>query len=391
MTVSFVDLRAQHEEVRPAIDAAFQDILDRSAFIGGSHVKQFEADFAAFCGAGHAVAVSNGTDALRLALMGVGVKPGDEIITVPNTFIATVEAITQVGAYPVLVDILPETSNINPACVESFLINQCQPGAGGRLLNRTTGRPVTALLPVHLYGLPADLQPLRQLAKDYGLKLVEDACQAHGAAYLLDGEWHRTGTLGQAAAFSFYPGKNLGAIGEGGAVVTNDAVLADQVRLWRDHGQSERYIHVTPEGWNARLDSVQCAVLGIKLKKLDEWNNRRRAAAAHYREALADLPLKLPVEPAQTRHVYHLYVVETPRREQLRQGLNARGIATGLHYPIPLHRQQAYAHLGLAEGTLPNAERSAANLLSLPMHPALTPAHVDEVATACRDILSNLE
>jgi dTDP-4-amino-4,6-dideoxygalactose transaminase len=388
MDIPFVNLYAQHAELAGEIEAAMRDIVARSSFIGGAYVSQFEHDFAAFCGAAEAVAVASGTDALRLALMAVGVAAGDEVITVPNTFIATVEALTQIGAHAAFVDIDPATDNIDPNCVEAFLAHDCERRADGGLVNRQTGRPVTAILPVHLYGLPANMEALLSLARIYGLRVVEDACQAHGARIRVGQAWQRAGTLGHAAAFSFYPAKNLGAMGEGGAVTTADAAVAAKIRLLRDHGQSERYVHLTDQGWNARLDSLQCAVLSIKLRRLEAWNDHRRAAAGWYRQALAGSPLRLPAEPPYAQHVYHLFVVAADDRAHLQRALAERGIGTGLHYPIPLHLQPAYRHLGYRPGAYPHAERSAASVLSLPMHPTLSQAEVGRVSAAVREILA---
>jgi dTDP-4-amino-4,6-dideoxygalactose transaminase len=385
--IPFYDLRAQHEEVRAEMEAVFHQILDSSCFVGGPYVTDFETNFAKYCEAGNAVAVSTGTDALRLALMAVGVRPGDEVITVPNTFIATVEAITLAGAHPVFVDIDPETRLMDPLLVRRFLDEKCKRNRDGKIVDNRNGRPVACLLPVHLYGLPVDMAGLLKLAREYSLRVVEDACQAHGARCRVDGQWKRVGALGDAAAFSFYPGKNLGALGEGGAVTTNDPEAAAKVRLLRDHGQKERYIHITPDGWNARLDSIQCAVLNIKLQRLDDWNSRRRKIAAYYRRVLADLTVQLPAEPDYAEPVYHLFVIEHAARDVLRRELRRRGIETGLHYPIPLHLQQAYSHLGLRQGSFPRAEKSAASLLSLPMHPSLSESQADAVANACHEIL----
>jgi len=385
MNVPFVDLRAQHDELRTEIEATIRELIDNSAFIGGGKVDSFEANFAAFCGARYAVACANGTDALRLALMAAGVRRGDEVITVPHTFIATVEAMTMVGAHPVFVDIDGPTYNMSPRKLAEFLECQCRPGEDGRLVNAETGRPVTAILPVHLYGLPADMQPILQLAERYGLKVIEDACQAHGATYMLGEEEKRAGSLSEVAAFSFYPGKNLGAMGEGGAVTTHDERMYRDMRTWRDHGQSERYIHVSPDGWNARLDALQCAVLDIKLRKLDEWNAARRRAAGWYRERLAgDEAIVLPTEPQDRTHVYHLFVVRLADRDRTRQELSAQGIGVGLHYPVPLHLQPAYSDQGWQQGDFPESEAAAASVLSLPMFPHITEEQVERVCDLLR-------
>jgi dTDP-4-amino-4,6-dideoxygalactose transaminase len=385
--IPFVDLRAQHEEVRAEIESAIRDIIDRSSFIGGSYVTAFEHQFADFLGVKEVVGVANGTDALWLAMVALGIGPGNAMITAPNTFIATVEAITRTGAQPLFVDINLDTATIDPNLLRQFLEQDCRVEDNGRVLHLGSGLHVAAILPVHLYGLPADMQPILELAAEYGLLVIEDACQAHGAKYRLNGAWQRVGGLGAAGAFSFYPAKNLGAMGDGGAISTNDPVLAGKLRTLRDHGSRDKYIHPTSSGWNSRLDALQAAVLAIKLKKLDEWNARRRAIAAHYRQALAGLPLALPVEPDYAEHVYHLYVVRTHDREALRKALGERGVGVGLHYPIPLHLQTAYTALGYPAGSFPNAERSAATLLSLPMHPAMSPEQVEQVGRACADIL----
>jgi dTDP-4-amino-4,6-dideoxygalactose transaminase len=390
MKVPFVDLRAQHDEVRDQIESRISQIIDTSTFIGGEPVQAFEEQFAAYCGARHAVACANGTDALKLALMACGVWRGDEVITVPHTFIATVEALSMIGAFPAFVDIDGPTYNMSPARLAEFLETQCHRDRGGRLVNRNTGRRVVAVLPVHLYGLPADMSPILDLAQRYGLKVVEDACQAHGATYSLGGEARRAGTLGDAAAFSFYPGKNLGAIGEGGAVITADARMDHDMRVWRDHGQIERYIHITPHGWNGRLDALQCAVLDVKLAKLDEWNARRRRAAQWYRERMSgDERIVLPSEPEARTHVYHLFVVRVPDRVRARRELAGQGIGVGLHYPIPLHLQSAYRDMGWREGDFPETERAAASIISLPMFPHITEEQVDYVCSALIVSLDN--
>ncbi|MGA2819822.1 MAG: DegT/DnrJ/EryC1/StrS family aminotransferase [Anaerolineales bacterium] len=385
--VQFVDLRAQHEEIRAEIEAEFAEIIDRSSFIGGSVVASFEREFASYLGVSEVVGVANGTDALWLALTALGIGKGDGVVTVPNTFIATVEAITRTGAQPIFVDVDLDTATMDLAALRRMLEGDCRREDNGGVVHLKTGLHVAAALPVHLYGLPVDIETLSDIASRFGISVVEDACQAHGAEYRVGGQWKRAGSTGAAAGFSFYPAKNLGAMGDGGAVATNDAELAAKIRHLRDHGQSERYIHVTANGWNSRLDSLQAAVLRVKLARLERWNAKRREAAAQYRDALSGLPLKLPVEPQYARHVYHLFVARSEARDRLREGLSAKGIGTGLHYPIPLHLQQAYRHLGLGPGSFPNAERSAATGLSLPMHQSLTRAQIDQVAAACREIL----
>jgi len=390
MNIPFVDLRTQHEEVRTEIESAIRDIINRSSFIGGSYVSTFEREFAAYLGVREVIAVANGTDALWLGLLVVGVGANDAVITVPNTFIATVEAITRVRAYPIFVDIDLQTSLIDVNALKTFLEKECVRKDNGQVFHAKTGRRVVAILPVHLYGLPVDMQALLTVAQEYGLFVIEDACQAHGARHRFNGEWKKAGTTGVAAGFSFYPGKNLGAMGDGGAIATQDQELANRIRWLRDHGSSEKYVHITPDGWNSRLDAIQAAVLSIKLKKLDEWNARRREIAAYYQQVLVGLPLELPAEPEYAEHVYHLFVIRAEDRKWLQWGLSERGIRTGLHYPIPLHLQKAYAYLGLPEGSFPNAERSAATLLSLPMHPALSSDQVEQVGKACADVLASL-
>jgi len=385
MQIPFVDLRPQHDELRAEIESRIGAIIDASAFIGGAVVSAFEEHFAAYVGTRHAVACANGTDALKLALMACGVQRGDEVITVPHTFIATVEAISMIGAFSAFVDIDGPTYHMSPARLAEFLESRCRRSEDGSVINRTTGRRIVAVLPVHLYGLPVDMSPILEIARHYNLKVVEDACQAHGATYDLGGAVQRAGALGAAAAFSFYPGKNLGAMGEAGAVTTADAQMDRDMRVWRDHGQVERYIHITLDGWNARLDSIQCAILDVKLAKLDEWNAGRRRAAQWYRERLAnDERIVLPVEPAGRSHVYHLFVIRLPDREQVRRDLAEQGIGVGLHYPIPLHRQVAYRSLNWCEGDFPESERAAASILSLPMFPHLTEEQVDYVCAALR-------
>ena len=388
MKVPFVDLTEQQRESGEEIYSASKESIDQSRFVGGPHVENFERDFAAYCGTRYAVACKSGTDALKLALMAVGVGTGEEVITVSHTFIATVEAITSVGAHPVFVDIDKATYQMSSDRVAEFLEGECRVEKDGSVVNKHSDRPVVALLPVHLYGLPSDMEPLLALAEQFGLKVIEDAAQAHGASYHLHGEEKRTGTFGQVGAFSFYPGKNLGALGEGGAVVTDEQERDQGMRLWRDHGQSEKYFHVSPDGWNMRLDTLQCAVLSLKLKRLDEWNERRRQAAQWYRERLQDDDrIVLPVEPSGRRHVYHLFIVRVPNRQQVREELSKQGVGVGLHYPISLHLQKAYQHLGYKPGDLPASEEAAESILSLPMFPHLKEEQVDYV---CRTLSAAL-
>ena len=379
MNVPFLDLRSMHEEVRVEIEARWRDVVDRSAFVGGEAVADFERAFAKYCGVAHAVGVGSGTDALRIALQAVGVRPGDIVVTVPHTFIATVEAITQVGARPAFVDIDPLYCTMDPAALRRYLEHDCD--TRNRVpVDRHHDRPVTAVVPVDLYGQPADWEVLLGLAHHFGLKVVEDACQAHGAQYA----GRACGTFGDASAFSFYPGKNLGAMGEAGAVTTNSETVAARCRVLRDHGQRERYLHVTSEGGNARLDALQAVVLSAKLKRLDAWNDARRRVATMYDAQLESDEVVRPVQRREARHVYHLYVVQVSDRDDVRRKLDAAGIATGLHYPVPLHLQEAYAGLGHRPGAFPVSEQVASRGLSLPMYPHMTEAHVGHVTATLR-------
>ena len=387
--IAFVDLHAQHAPILDEIHAAINEILSNSSFIGGTAVSQFEAEFAQYLGVQEVIGVGNGTDALWLALVANGIGPGDAVITVPNTFIATAEGITRAGAHPLFVDIDIETANLSPVALNEFLANQCTVDDNGHLRHVQSGTRVAAVMPVHLYGLPADLLAISEICEQHQLTLIEDACQAHGAKIRVNGEWKRAGTFGAAAAFSFYPGKNLGAIGDAGAVVTNNPEAAAKMRELRSHGSSEKYIHTTHEGWNARLDAIQAAVLSIKLRYLDEWNECRYQAAQWYRQGLAGLPIELPYEPEDHQHVYHLYVVRTEQRDEVRKALLDYGIETGIHYPIPLHLQQAYNWMNLPLGSFPNAERSAQTILSLPMHPYLSQQQVEHVCQAFKSVLSD--
>jgi dTDP-4-amino-4,6-dideoxygalactose transaminase len=389
--IPFVDLGAQTAEVRPAIDEAFRSILDRSAFHGGPAVPEFEEAFATFCGARHAVALASGTDALELGLRAIGVGPGDVVVTVPNTFIGTVEGVVQLGAEPRFVDVDQATYNMSPERLADYLYGRCERDAHGVLRERGTGLRVAAVLPVHLYGLPCDMRPLLAIARELGVDVVEDACQAHGASYKIEsGEFARAGTLGRLGCFSFYPAKNLGAFGEAGALVTDDDVVAARVRVLRDHGQRERYLHVSADGVNARIDSMQAVVLTIKLRQLASWNESRRRAAEWYREELGRSGLPLPVEPEGANHVYHLYVTRVPERDRVRQALEERGIATGVHYPVPLHLQPAFEYLRLGPGSFPVTERLASEVVSLPMYPHITREQVAYVAEQVTDVVPRL-
>jgi dTDP-4-amino-4,6-dideoxygalactose transaminase len=388
VNVPFIDLRAQHDELWADIEAAFRSALQESAFIGGRRVASFEEAFAQFCGSKHGVAVASGTDALELALRACGVGSGDIVVTVPHTFIGTVEAVVQRGGVPRFVDIDPLTYNLNPERLRAYLTERCERDVRGTLRERESGLRVAAVLPIHLYGLPAPMSPILAVGQEFAIDVVEDACQAHGAEYRLpDGRWARVGTLGRVGCFSFYPSKNLGALGEAGAIITDDEELAARVRLLRDHGQSDRYVHHSPDGVNARMDAIQAAFLEIKLARLATWNEGRRAAAAWYVEELRGENLQLPNEPDGTRHVYHLFVIRVPQRDCVRDHLAKHGVGTGLHYPIPLHLQPAFAQLGLHSGSFPEAERAASEILSLPMHPHLSREQVSRVAARLREVL----
>ena len=384
--IPFVDLLTVHRELRDELRSVFDAALDTAGFVGGPMVHEFEADFAEYCETRFCVGMANGTDGLRLALLAAGVRPGDTVLTSPLTFIATAEAISQVGARPDFVDIDERTYTLDPAKLDSYLRDACTPDPRtGRPLSRRTGGPVTAIVPVHLYGQMAEMDPMLALAAERDLVVVEDACQAHGAEYLSthDGRWRKAGSLGRVGVFSFYPGKNLGACGEAGAVTTDDADVARRCQMLRDHGQSKKYFHDV-EGYNGRLDAIQAGFLSVKLRHLAKWNDERREVARRYDELLADSDgaVVLPHVPAWSRPVYHLYVVQVEDRDQLQADLSAEGIGTGIHYPIPLHLLKAYESLGFRAGDFPVAEHVASHVLSLPMFPGLGPEGQQRVA-AC--------
>jgi dTDP-4-amino-4,6-dideoxygalactose transaminase len=367
MPIPFLDLKAQNEPLRAEILAAIGEVIDRSAFAGGPFVTQFEDDFAAFCGVRHAIGVGNGTDALWFALLALGVGPGDEVITVPNTFMATAEAISFCGAKPVFVEVDERTYTLDPARLEAAITPRTK-----------------AVIPVHLYGQMADMDPIMEIAGRRGLKVVEDACQAHGAEY----KGRKAGSIGHAGAFSFYPGKNLGAWGEAGAVVTNDSDLCGKMKALRDHGQESKYHH-SSIGWNGRMDGIQGAVLRVKLRSLHQGNTARMAHAKHYDQLLAGTKnLIVPHNAAPRGHVYHLYVVRVPNRDQVLRTLGERGVACGVHYPRPVHLQKAYGYLGLARGSFPITERCADEILSLPMFPELAPSQIETVARELQSVLA---
>ena len=358
--VPYADLQSQYRSIKPEIDAAVLRVLDSAQFILGDEVASFEREFAAYCGTGEAVALNTGTSALHVALLAAGIGPGDEVITVPFTFVATAAAIEYAGARPVFVDIDPITYCMDPGRIEAAVTSRTK-----------------AIMPVHLYGHPAEMDAILDIAQRRGLTVIEDAAQAHGASY----KGRPCGSMGQLAAFSFYPGKNLGAYGEGGAAVTTDVAMAKTMRLLRSWGEEQRYEHKL-RGFNYRMDGVQGAILRIKLRYLEAWTEARRARAADYAAAFAGSGVVIPTEVDGCRHVYHVYAVRLRNRDAIRVQLQARGIHTGVHYPIPIHLQPAYRDLGYRAGDFPVAERVAADVLSLPMFPEMSAAQVAEVADA---------
>ena len=381
-SIPFLDLVTPHLELEQELTGVFRRALHTAGFIGGPMVEDFEEAFAAFCSTNFSIAVSSGTDALRFAIMTCGVQPGDVVLTVPHTFIATTEAISQAGAVPEFVDIDERTYNMSVESLQLYLEEQCSWDGSGKLISLRSGRPVTAVVPVHLYGQMADMDSIMSLASQYGLTVIEDACQAHGAEYFSKkfNRWMKAGSMGSAAAFSFYPGKNLGACGEAGAVTTNDARIADKIKMLRDHGQVKKYHHDV-EGYNGRLDAIQAGLLHAKLGHLAKWNTQRRDRAAEYNRLLAtDETLTLPYEPSWSRAVYHLYVIRTDDRDGMMSHLNKAGIGTGIHYPIPLHMQRAYASLNYCLEDFPVSRRIASEIVSLPMFPQLAAAQQARVA-----------
>jgi len=387
-SIPFLDLVTPHVELEQELTDVFQQVLRTAGFIGGPMVENFEKAFAAFCGTERAVAVNSGTDALRFALMAAGIRSGDVAVTLPNTFIATTEAISQAGALPEFVDIDEHTYNMDAEKLREYLERQCTVSADGKLVSNRSKRPVTAIVPVHLYGQMVDMDPILELAEQYRLIVIEDACQAHGAEYFSrkHNRWFKAGSMGRAAAFSFYPGKNLGACGEGGAVTTSDARIADAAKMLRDHGQAKKYYHDI-EGYNGRLDAIQTGILSVKLKHLPDWNAKRRERASEYKRlfAASEGEIQAPFEPSWSRAVYHLYVIRTSDREGMMNHLKKAGIGTGIHYPIPLHLQKAYASLNYRLGDFPVAERVAAEIVSLPMFPQLT---ADQQARVTEEIMA---
>lgn len=391
-SIPFLDLITPHTELKAELTAVFEKCISTAGFIGGPMVQGFEADFAAYCDAQHCVGVNSGTDALRLALIAAGVGSGDLVVTVPNTFIATTEAISQANARIAFVDIDEQTYNMDPAKLAAYLENDCRWDADAKCLyEKKSGARVKAVIPVHLYGQMVDMDAILEIAGKYNMFVLEDACQAHGAEYFSrkQNRWYKAGSMGLAAAFSFYPGKNLGACGEGGAVTTNDADLAQKIRVLRDHGQAKKYYHDV-EGYNGRLDAMQAGFLQVKLKHLPRWTEQRQAAATKYRELLAgeDLKAMAPFEPEWSRAVYHLFVVTVKNRAEFMKAMDAVGIGTGIHYPIPLHLQVAYKDLGFKAGDFPVAERLAPEIVSLPMFPQLTATQQERVVREVAQLLS---
>ncbi len=394
MKVPFLNLKAQYDSIKGEINAAIQQVLDSCAFAGGPFVEKFEKEFAAFCGCDYAIGVGNGTDALWLSLLALGIGPGDEVITVPNTFIATAEAISLCGANPAFVDIDDHTYTMNPNKLEDYLKKRLAPspsppvpspsslapsssflGPSSSPLVPRPSRP-RAVVPVHLFGQSADMDPIMEIARAHGLFVVEDACQAHGALY----KGRPVGSIGDVGCFSFYPGKNLGAYGEAGAVVTNDKALAEKMKIFRDHGQPKKYYHDLI-GWNARMDGIQGAVLSVKLKYLNGWNEMRRSKAQIYDNLLCRMNgIQTPEEAEYAKHIYHLYVIRIKKRDELITSLNNKGISCGIHYPVPIHLQEAYRSLGLKNGGFPIGERCAREFVSLPMFPELTHQQIEHVA-----------
>lgn len=363
MKVPFVDLTAQYNSIKEEINNAIQDVIDHTAFISGSYSQKFEKEFAEYCNAEHCVTVGNGTDALFLVLKALEIGPGAEVITVANSFVATAEAISAVGAKPVFVDCYPNYYTIDVAKIEEKITSKTK-----------------AIIPVHLYGQPVDMDVINQIAQKYNLVVIEDAAQAHGAMY----KGKRIGTFGDAACFSFYPGKNLGAYGDAGAVVTNDESLAKKVRMLANHGRTEKYNHEI-EGYNSRMDGIQAAVLSVKLPYLDEWISNRRDVAEYYRKQLQNIPeVILPVEPNNVKSVYHLFVIRAERRDQLKKYLTEKGISTGIHYPIALPYLKAYHYLGHTSEDFPVSYEYQSQLLSLPIFPEMTKEQIQYVCDNIR-------
>jgi dTDP-4-amino-4,6-dideoxygalactose transaminase len=364
--VPFLDLKAHHEPILPELLEAFRKVVETNAFAGGPFVARFESEFAAFCGTSHAIGVGNGTDALWLSLLALGVGPGDEVITVPNSFMATAEAISYCGARPVFVDIEERSYNMDPALVEAAITPRTR-----------------AIIPVHLFGQMVDMDPILEIGRRHGLPVVEDACQAHGARY----QGRIAGGIGQIGCFSFYPGKNLGAFGEAGAITTNDSELRNKIQVLRDHGQARKYLH-SMIGWNARMDGIQGAILSVKLTRLAAANAARRDRAHLYDQLLTEVPEVIrPVVLPHHEHVFHIYAVRLPKRDEVLSRMSSHGVNCAIHYPVPIHLQEAYRFLGYGVGSFPRAERCAQELMSLPMFPELSPEQIRRVVAALKDSL----
>jgi dTDP-4-amino-4,6-dideoxygalactose transaminase len=366
--VPFVDLKAQYAAMKEEIHASIMEVVENTAFVGGKYVDQFEKDFAEFCGCKYAVGMSSGTSALQLALLGLGVKPGDEVITAANTFIATTEAITHAGCSISLVDADAGNFNIDPALIEAAITERTK-----------------VLIPVHLYGQTADMDAVMEIAKKHNLLVLEDAAQAQGAEY----KGKMAGSLGDAASFSFYPAKNLGAYGDAGIVVTNDEAVADRVRLFSNHGRRSATDH-SVEGFNERLDGIQAAVLSTKLPRLQKWNDLRREAADRYNTLLSGLDVVTPGEMSYAKHIYHLYVIRIRERDKVRETMAEKGVGCGMHYPIPIHLLDAYKRLGKSAGSYPVTEKVASEILSLPIFPEITPEQQEYVAQSLAEVLEKV-
>jgi dTDP-4-amino-4,6-dideoxygalactose transaminase len=412
MKVPFLDLKVQYLSMKDEIHTAIQQVLDATAFAGGPFVSQFEKEFASFCGCREAIGMGSGTEALWLSLLAQGIGPGDEVITVPNSFIATAEAITLCGATPAFVDVDPRTYTLDPNKLEDYLKKRytrksqvasrkgskrkAAPATGNAVsipnVSSFSLQPPTsnlrprpsAVIPVHLFGQPADMDPILEIARKYNLAVIEDACQAHGALY----KGRKAGSLGDAGCFSFYPGKNLGAYGEAGAAVTNDPAMAARMCMIRDHGQSKKYHHELI-GWNDRMDGIQGAILSAKLQNLSAWNEARRKNAHLYTRLLSGVDgVVVPEEAPYARHIYHIYAVRVQNRDKLMSALGEKGVSCGIHYPIPIHLTEAYKFMGLGKGSFPAAEKCADEFLSLPMYPELSEEQIEYVCSAIKSLLS---
>ena len=385
MQVPFLDLKTQVQQIESELAPVLAEIMSSCQFIGGPQVSAFEEEFASFCDSKYCIGVGSGTDALRFALAAAGVGPGEDVITVPHTFIATTEAITQVSATPVFVDIEAKTCNMSidelKECIDqNYSIDQ----STNKPINQSTNNALRAIVPVHIYGQPVDMDPILEIANQYSLVVIEDSCQAHGALY----KERKAGSMGISGCFSFYPGKNLGAFGEAGAVVTQDRSTAEKIKMIRDHGQSQKYTHEM-EGYNGRLDAIQAAVLRLKLKRLADWNDARRENASYYTRLFSEIPEVETLEEADfAKSVYHLYIIMVEDRDGLQKFLSEKGVGTGLHYPIPLHLQKAYEGYGYKKGDFPNTERNTSRMLSLPMFAELNPDQIDYVVDCVKEFLA---